>query len=64
MINVLYFYTDWNLRASFTKHGQISTRAQFQNSAHAFTNNAQIKEHRHNISFAYRPTQYTKRRAN
>ncbi len=66
-LNNYYMHT----MGQFYQTGQISMRAQFQNSADGsgnfcewFTNNVQIKENRCDMSFTYQPTQYTEHSAN
>ncbi len=55
-----------SLRASFTKRDKLARERNSKTGCGSFcgwvTNNAQIKEHRCNISFTYRPMQYTKRK--
>ncbi len=60
----------YKLKARFTKQGKLALQHNSKTATDGcgkfcmwFTDNAQMKEHRHIISFTYRPTQYTKRSA-
>ncbi len=58
-------------RASFTKQGKLAREHNTKKapmggeiSVSDLLTIRKLKEHRHNISFTYRPTQYNKRSAN